>query len=202
MYSPEHYRADRPDLTLEIIKRYDFATLITQGAEGLNISHLPLLLTDDKSELIGHCARANPQWRDFTAGSLVTAIFQGPHAYISPAWYQDKPGNVPTWNYVSAHVTGEVTIIQDPQETYRLLQQLTEHHESRLGTGWSLPPQAGHELSGLMQAIVAFRIQIQKIDSKFKLSQKQDPGERATVIRELHDRGLDSSQLAAWMKKI
>jgi transcriptional regulator len=207
MYSPEHYSEDRSELILETIKRYSFATIITQGEAGPFVSHLPLILEHEiegaieGQTLIGHCARANPQWRHFAEGQEATIIFHGPHAYISPAWYEPQIDNVPTWNYVAVHLKGSVQIIESSAEAYRILQTMVHHFESGYGTNWNLPSEPNSELEGLVNAIVAFRIEIKEIQAKFKLSQKQTQDDRANVIDQLPKfAGAEGSALAEYMK--
>ncbi len=186
MYSPAHYAEDRPELILEVIRRYNLATMITQAPGGAPfISHLPLLLDEGGQFLLGHSARANPSWRHFADGQTVTAIFHGPNAYVSPAWYQPKSDNVPTWNYVAVHVKGVATVNEEPLATYQILQTLSQHFETYYGTRWSLPSEPNTELMDLLKHIVAFRLEIKEVQAKFKLSQKQSDGERTVVMREL-----------------
>src|SRR5262245_15391422 len=114
MYIPSHF--DQRDLiTLhQTIEQYSFATLVSTAAGDLTASHLPLLLQRAASPhgtLLGHMARANTQWRE-AAGQEVLAIFSGPHAYISPSWYEASQV-VPTWNYIAVHVYGRLELIDD-----------------------------------------------------------------------------------------
>lgn len=201
MYSPNHYRHDRPELAFEIIKRHDFATIISKDDSGILISHLPFLLENENSQLTAHMARANPQWKHFKPGNPITVIFQGPHAYISPAWYKPDPQNVPTWNYVAVHVTGEASIIENPAESFQSVKKQSEYYEKLKGTGWSLPVDGEKHLAGDIRAIVSFRIRIEKIDAKFKLSQR-DLENRDNVITELRKMDSESQQLANWMDRI
>src|SRR5689334_21322792 len=97
----------------EFIRRHSFATLVTISSSGPVASHLPLLLDAEAGphgSLLGHMARANPQWR--TAEGEALAIFLGPHAYVSPAWY-GEPGTVPTWNYVAVHAYGTFRLVEE-----------------------------------------------------------------------------------------
>ncbi len=205
MYSPAHYQEERSDLILESIRRYSFATIITMGKEGPFVSHLPLILEGEgeSQTLIGHCARANPQWRHFAEGQEVTAIFHGPHAYISPAWYLPLPDNVPTWNYVAVHVKGSAQIVENHTDAYRILKTVVRHFESEYGTGWSLPAHANTELEALVKAIVAFRIDIKDVQAKFKLSQKQTAADRENVIEQLPKfAGPEGSAVSEYMKLV
>lgn len=203
MYSPPHYREGRDNLIVEVVRRFSFATLITAGTDGPFVSHLPLLLDETGRSLLGHCARANPQWRHFAEGQTVTAIFQGPHAYISPAWYRPQSDNVPTWNYVAVHARGKASLINAPEDVYASMQTLVRHFEAKYETGWSLPEAANADLEALCRAIVVFRIDIQETQAKFKLSQKEEPPNRENVIRQLPlSQGSDGAGVAEYMKKV
>src|SRR5690349_10141624 len=124
MYVPGSFAPPDEASLFEAIERYSFAVLVT-GSEGeLVSSHLPLLLDRTQGErgmLLGHMARANGQWKS-AAGQPALAIFSGPHAYISPSWYE-APQVVPTWNYVAVHTTGRLELIEDAAETEQLLRQ-------------------------------------------------------------------------------
>jgi transcriptional regulator len=202
MSSPNHYKETNSELTSEVIRRFSFATIITSSLNGPFVSHLPLLLEDERT-LLGHCARANPQWRHFAEGQSVTSIFHGPHAYISPAWYQPKSANVPTWNYVVIHTRGKATLVEDPQEVFAAMTKIVNHFEAAYETGWSLPAEMNGDLAALHKAIVVFRIKIENIEAKFKLSQKQDSVDRETVIRELpKNQGHEGQLVAEFMGKV
>ena len=204
IYSPAHYTEKRTDLILKFITENSFATLISQNETGPQISHLPLLLEtiDQENYLVGHCARANPHWKQFEAGTPVTAIFHGPHAYISPTWYQPKEDNVPTWNYAAIHVSGRSSIETNTLATFKLLQKITEHFEKKYQTGWALPDVPNAELTKLLGQIVAFKIKITDIQAKFKLSQKQDSKNRSSVIHNLAKMGTDQKSVADLMNLV
>lgn len=108
---------------------------------------------------------------------------------------------MPTWNYATVHVRGTATIIDDAGGAYDLLQKTVRHFEADLQTGWTLPETPNRDLLNLINGIVAFRIEIQDIQAKFKLSQKQTATDRATVARELAKLGEERSKLAALMNR-
>ncbi len=204
IYSPAHYTEKRTDLIYQFITEYNFATVISQTETGLQISHLPLLVEAIREEnyLVGHCAKANPHWKQFEIGTPVTAIFHGPHAYVSPAWYQPKADNVPTWNYAAVHVSGVSSIEPETLATFHLLQKITDHFEKKYQTGWALPDVPNNELTKLLEQIVAFKIKITDIQAKFKLSQKQESKNRSSVIHNLDKMGHDQKSVAELMNLI
>lgn len=184
MYSPSRFKITNDELIREIITRYNFATILVVTKDGeISSSHLPLVLASSGNSfdtLVGHMARANPQWRHFSTSAKVKVIFHGPHAYVSPRWYTPDPENVPTWNYAVVHVDGVAEIISDPKEVYDCMQKLVQQHDP----SWPLD-LPGRETNDMIPQIVAFRIRVESVNAKFKLSQNQPEPNRSNVIREL-----------------
>src|SRR5688572_31558658 len=139
MYIPSSFRADNPAELQTLMRRHNFAILVTQqySSPGSDrggapfATHLPFLLEAERGPrgtLLAHMARANPQWRDFAAGQEALVIFQGPHAYISPSWYEVHP-SMPTWNYAAIHAYGVPRVVDDRDRLYRMLEALVDTHE-------------------------------------------------------------------------
>ena len=130
MYTPPFYAGDR-EAGLALMRAHPFALLLTPGPQGLLATHLPLLIQEDPLVLKGHLARANPHWRFLEdADSLV--VFSGPHAYVSPAWYQTHP-SVPTWNYAAVHAHGRARMGADAVAKARPAPELTGRHPDYVG---------------------------------------------------------------------
>jgi transcriptional regulator len=209
MYLPESFNEQDRELVLDTIDQNGFATLISWtgangGAEGGAcepvVSHLPLMVErrPDGLLLLGHLARANPHWQLFDGKTPALTIFSGPHAYISPAWYETTPA-VPTWNYVVVHVHGRPELV-DAAATRDIVALLVEKHQRARVVRWSgvLPPDF---LADQLGAIVGFRIPIDKLEAKFKLGQSRTAADRAGTIAGLEreaDRG--SHELAAFTR--
>ena len=154
VYLPPAFTETRPELLIEHIERHEFGLLVSHGTEGLIASQIPFLLArrDDQLYLEGHLARANPQLADLNSGGEALAIFPGPHAYISPSWYEPGPA-VPTWNYATVHAYGTARTIADPDWLRGLLRRLTLRHEGREPT----PPWRVEDLPETYSAIDAER---------------------------------------------
>ena len=185
MYLPEQFRETDPERIAAVIEGYPFATLITAPDGVPFVSHLPLLYqrgAGAHGRLLGHLARANPQWQHLASGREVLAVFQGPHAYVSPSWYS-SPG-VPTWNYAAVHLRGSPRIVDDASELEALLAQITRIHESPMPSPWQ-PDLAGERRSRLLGMIVGFEIAVTDLQAKFKLSQNWPPEEQQRIAREL-----------------
>ena len=126
MYIPAAFRESNTARLHEFMREHSFALLTSHSACGLVASHLPLLVDATRGSLgtlAGHFAKANEQVADAGAESL--AVFSGPHAYISPTWYQ-TPNTVPTWNYVAVHAYGVLRLIEDKAHTAHRLEQMIE----------------------------------------------------------------------------
>jgi transcriptional regulator len=202
VYLPPHFTETREEVLLAHIERYDFALLITQGS-GLIASQVPFLIErrDGKLYLLGHLARPNPQCADLAAGGDALAVFHGPHAYISPSWYQAGPA-VPTWNYASVHAYGPARAISDKDWLSDLLRRLSERHEAREAVPWRMQDQPETFLSGMMNGIVGFEIAVSRLEGKFKLSQNRPADDRPRIIAALEARDdADSHGVARMMRE-
>lgn len=186
MYCPKAFAVSDPEQLQHFIAQYSFATLVSAVDGHPFATHLPLLLDPGMSThgtLLGHMARANPQWQAFESGQEVLAIFQGPHAYISPSWYETTPA-VPTWNYATVHVYGVPRIIEDSQRLVTLVDRLTAVYESGMPQPWpgDIPMDFKQKL---LKAIVGFVIDITRIEGKFKLGQNRPLVDQQAVARRL-----------------
>ncbi len=186
MYIPEHFKETDPERITALIEANSFGMLVTAPAGVPFVTHLPFLFeraVGTQGRLLGHVARANPQWQHFSSGHEVLAVFHGPHAYVSPSWYV-SPG-VPTWNFAAVHVRGIARIIEDKARFATLLEQLTQTHESYAGSTWK-PDFTSDRHAKMLDAIVGFEIEITDIQAKFKLSQNRSSEDRQRVTNELN----------------
>jgi transcriptional regulator len=148
-------------------------------------SHLPFIVEPDAGEngmLIAHMARANGQWQDFAINTEVLVIFQGPHAYVSPSLYETHP-SVPTWNYLAVHVYGRPRIIEDEAAVRAILHRLVDQHEAP-DSGWRMESAEGY-VGRMLRSIVAFELEITRIEGKAKLSQNRDATDQHNVAASL-----------------
>jgi transcriptional regulator len=188
MYVPPHFA--ETDLTKlhDFIERHSFGLLASQLRGAPFVTHLPFLLdrtSGPHGALIGHMARANPHWTEF-AGQTVLAVFAGPHAYISPTWYESV-NVVPTWNYTAVHVFGSVQLL-DKDATRDVVTRTVELYESSMPQPWTLDLNSVFA-DRLLDQIVGFRIAIERIEGKMKLNQNHPVERREKVIHALRARG-------------
>ena len=201
MHIPIAFHETRTEVLHAFIRKHGFATLISHGAHGLNISHLPLLLNETGPKLLGHLARPNPHWHDFTTAVSVTAIFTGPHTYISPRYYTTRVA-VPTWNYVNVYAHGRATIVEDPTKLASMLEQLTTAYEADSPNAWSMNELPTDMRQKLVTSIVGIEITIEKLEGKFKLNQNRPAADRASVIEALNASGnADDNAVAEMMQE-
>ena len=201
MYIPPAFRIAEPAKLAALMQRYGFATLITHDGAAPFASHLPMLFHPEAGghgALVAHMARANPQWRHFTAGHEVLVVFHGPHSYISPSWYGDHPA-VPTWNYATVHAYGIPAIIEDHERIVSILHELVVTHESSFEQPW--PDDLPEEYRDRMiHGIVAFEIPITRLEGKFKLGQNRSAADIQGVFNALsRSADPDSRALAQLM---
>jgi transcriptional regulator len=184
VYVPPHFDASDPAWCHALIRREPFGVLVSVDATGAPFAtHLPFLVEETPGPLgtlLGHVARANPQWRQFAAGGPALAIFAGPHTYVSPSWYGTHP-SVPTWNYVAVHAYGVPRLIEDPGRVDALLARLVETHEAGRPAPWRFASLAADYVAGMRRGIVAFEIPIDRLEGKAKLSQNRGAADRARV---------------------
>jgi transcriptional regulator len=203
MYVQRSFAEGDRDKLLELVSRYPLATVITQGAAELWASHVPLLARQRNGALVlaGHLARANGHWRAMEEGAATTAIFHGPHAYISPTWYAKSPA-VPTWNYAVVHAVGMTRLHHDPHVLAEMVQELTERHEGRQPSAWSPAALPADFSQALLGAIVGFEIAVDRLEGKVKLSQNRSAEDRRGVIARLEAQtSEDARAIAALMRE-
>jgi transcriptional regulator len=200
MYVQPSFGEADPEKLVALAAQYPFATVITPGADELWVSHVPLLVRRRGGALVlaGHLARANAHWEAMERGDggPTTAIFHGPHAYVSPTWYASSPA-VPTWNYVVVHAAGKARVHHDGQELIQLLRDLTELYEGRGPGAWTpdgLPDDFAQQMRG---AIVGFEIAVDRLEGKVKLSQNRSAEDRRGVMAQLETQRSDASRAVA-----
>lgn len=191
MYVPPPFKQSDLAACHGLMEANSFGTLVSPGAgaSAPNATHIPFLLdrtAGPKGTLIGHMARANPHRELLGAEALV--IFQGPHAYVSPSWYEAAPA-VPTWNYVAVHAYGTPSITDDPATVRATLARLTKVHEAGRKAPWQFDFLPGDFADGMVRGIFAFEIPIARLEGKWKLSQNRSTADREGVIAGLRAQG-------------
>jgi transcriptional regulator len=194
MYIPSLNRVEDRQAIDAFIHAHGFATVITNGGGKTMASHLPVLFDEKTNVLRSHMARANEQWKQFASGDEVLCIFHGPHAYISPSWYEEQH-TVPTWNYAVVHVYGKPSIVDEAQ-LKQIVLDTTRKYESSMPQPWKIP-LSEKEIDQMSKAIVGFKIDIVRVEAKFKLGQNRSAEDQEKMLRNLQSGPDDESRALA-----
>ena len=186
MYIPKLYREENRETILEFLQQNDFATVVSYDGERPVASHLLVEVFEDGDKLFvnGHMSRANSLWKTFENNNEVLVMFQGPHTYISPTWYNHV--NVPTWNYQSIHVYGKPRVITEHEEAYSVLKRLIDRYEQNSHYSMEMLPQ--DFVMKEMKGIVAFQIDVVRVDANYKLSQNRNDEDYQSIVAHLEER--------------
>ncbi|MFJ3779447.1 FMN-binding negative transcriptional regulator [Streptomyces sp. NPDC090075] len=201
MYVPERFVPDE-DAVRDLLTRHGASDLITVTEQGLLATLLPFEYDPDAGEhgaLIGHMARANNQWKVPALGEAMV-IVRGPEAYITPTWYATKQEHhrvVPTWNYMIAHVYGQLVVHDDPAWIEAQVRRLTDRHEAGYDEPWSVDQAPPKFIERQLRAVVGVELAISRIEAKFKLSQNQPQENIDGVIAGLEARGQSDDVVVA-----
>jgi transcriptional regulator len=194
MFIPKQFRIEDVQTMYGLMEKYSFAALFSQHNGEPYATHMPLFLQKEEGILYGHFARPNTQWKDIE-GQNVLVVFQGPHSYISPSWYETNQA-VPTWNYAAVHVYGKVVLITKEEELKESLSNLVDNYE-KPDSSYQLAEVDNRYLEGLRKGIVGFKIIITKMEGKAKLCQNHSSHRRERVINELEKLQGEQNKLVA-----
>lgn len=195
MYEPPHFKEERIDVLHAAIRQARLGTLVTMTTTGLEATHLPMLVEAAPApygKLVGHVAKANPQWKTSSAEVEGLAIFQGPHAYVTPSWYATKRETgkvVPTWNYVAVHAYGTLRFIEDADELLGIVTRLTDTHEKNRAAPWAVTDAPADFVRAQLKGIVGVEMTITRLQGKWKMSQNRPPADREGVAKGLAQDG-------------
>ena len=194
MYVPNHYKNENLDEVKDFIKNNAFGILVNQVDGKPWATHIPLELEKNNkgaNVLVGHIAKANPQWKSFSDKAEVLCIFNGPHAYVSSSWYKEE--EVPTWNYIAVHVYGQLKILSEEEtmaSLHRLVNKYETNSESPIDLN-NLSPKTLRQVKG----VVGFEIEISTIQAAFKLSQTREE-DHEEIVKQLKKRDVTSVEIA------
>lgn len=202
MYTPSSFAFSALTELHQQMLETRLAVVVTHDEQGLQASHLPLLLNPEEGAngtLYGHFAKANPQWKALQQGAQALVIFAGADAYVSPGFYPAKAEHgkvVPTWNYVAVHAYGTAQVFTDADRLRELVSALTDRHESGRLQPWQVSDAPADYIDGMLKAIVGFALPIERLEGKRKLSQNRSTADITGVHEGLaaspdaHDRAL------------
>ena len=199
MYSPTYNRVeDRAEL-LAFMRANSFAVLVTGTGGTLHASHLPVMIREERQFVLDlHMAKNNPQWREFFDDEVMV-VFSGPHAYVSPRWYEEEE-RVPTWNYAAVHAYGIPKLVQERSRKYANQRELVKILDPQwLPKFDALRPEY---VQKMLDGIVNFEIEVTRLETRWKLSQNRSRREMELIAAQLEHSG-DSTEraLAALTRK-
>ena len=187
MYSPPYNRLEDRRELLEFLRANNFPVLVTGLGGALHASHLPAMAHEEGGRIVidMHMAHANPQWREFLDEEAIV-IFSGPHAYISPRWYEDTE-RVPTWNYAAAHLYGVPTLVTGKAAKHASQRRLV----AAMDPQWlpKFDALSDEYVSGMLEGIVNFQIPVTRIETRWKLSQNRGRREMERIAAALDEDG-------------
>lgn len=181
-----------------------FGLMVSTFDNELQFSHLPLLVDIEDERIVrlrGHVARANPHWRALQSDPRATIVFNGPNAYVSAQWYTPACEAAPSWNYVVVHVSGTVELLDTPEQTSAIIDELVRVNEADLPAQWPLEDYSPARRERLLPHILGFALNVEKIEHKFKLNQHYADADKLGAARGLESRGTDAARsIAAYMR--
>ena len=197
MYLPKHYAVTDVSQMHDFIRSNGFGILFCHTGPEPTASHLPFVLDEnggDQGIILGHMAKANRQW-SYADGQQVLVVFHGPHAYVSPTWYREE-NTVPTWNYVAVHASGVFKAVEDRKGIEEIVGRITDYYEA----SQPQPRQADFTTpyaDQMVKRIVAFEIEITRLQGKWKLNQNHPEHRRRRVSEQLKTQGGDNDRQIA-----
>lgn len=205
MYVPAHFAEQRLEVLQQLMHEHPLGSLVTLEPGGLNACHIPFEIAPASAEaphgtLRAHIARNNPLWRNASAAIDALVIFQGPQAYITPSWYQEKQASgkvVPTYNYATVHAYGPLHIVDDAAWLHALLERLSQRHEATRARPWQLGDAPPDYIEKLLSAIIGIEIPLRRVSGSWKVSQNRSGVDRTTIAAGLRALGdADSVAMA------
>lgn len=181
MYIPKKFDVTDAETIWAFVEANAFGQIISSVEGKLFSTHMPFLVSSDRSKLVGHFAKTNPQGQEIEGQEILVSL-QGPHDYISPSWYTSA--GVPTWNYQAVHISGVARIFRDQDRLKDLVDSLTKKYEVQFEQPWQPDYKAA-----MLGAIVGVEVEITDIQCQFKLGQNRSTEDRERVAAELDKRG-------------
>jgi transcriptional regulator len=182
---------------IEFVRRQRFGLLVSQVEGELQFSYLPFLVDIEDGTIVrlrGHFARSNPHWRALQQEPRATAVFMGPNAYVSAQWYSPGCPAAPSWNFVTVHLNGTIRLLDTPEQTTAIVNELIAVNEADLPTQWSIESYSPERRAALTPHILGFAFDVTAIEPKFKLNQHYADVDKIGAIAGLRSLGTDAAR--------
>ncbi len=208
MNVPEKFSLESDDQAFDFIEQTRLGSLVSSNGEpagqgAFRATHIPFMVDRERGKrgvLIGHMARANPQWRTLESSPDVLVLFMGPSAYISPSWYHTTP-RAPTWTYVSVQAQGRIHLVTQPTALKRMVLRLCNESEPP-STGWAARDLPDSFIDRLIRGIIGFEIEIEFLEGALRLGQNNDIEDRKNVAEALAKGNGQQQAVASLMQAI
>jgi transcriptional regulator len=198
MLVPRMYRPRRAADVVDTVRGNPLALVVTNGPETPFATNAPVIIErldadpDDPdplcgATLLGHLNRVNDHWAAIEAGGNVLVTFHGPHAYISPVAYEQRPA-APTWNFVTVHLRGRIEPIPAGERTLDVVTATVRHLEAVAGTAWDMTGSLDY-FRRIVPGVGAFRVHVTRVEAMFKLSQEHPAPVRRSIREHLNANG-------------
>ena len=201
MYVPPKHAVDE-EAAWSIVREVGAGMLVVNTSEGLLSVFVPVVVSDDRATILTHVAKANPWWRAVRDGDEVLALFLAASAYVSPSNYPsrlEKPGVVPTWNYVAAEVRATLKVHDDPAWLGRQVRVVTEQFEADRSPRWHVDDSSPTYVDAQLKAIVGIQLEVTAITGKAKLSQNRPAIDHDSVRDNFAAGTAPERVVARWM---
>lgn len=197
MYVPQHFELPE-DYTRRLMTAPRSGNLVTVHAHGPEATLVPFYYDEESSSLVTHLVRNNPQAGEPLIHPTGLIILDEADAYVSPEWYatNDVKPNVPTWDYITIHVTGPVTIDPSPSAALEAARRMTHV----MGDGDTLEPIGEEKLERMSRAIVAASVEARMVRGKAKMSQNRHPDDVRSLIAAMEEQG--EMKLARYLRDV
>lgn len=202
MYNIPYFKASSDKEVVDFMHKHPF--IILCGVDGNNkpvATHVPVLFEerDDKLFLLAHIMRQQAHTNAFANSHNVLAIFYGPHTYVSASWYDNKQ-SASTWNYQAVHASGELKFVSE-ERLHEVLTKLTEKFEHNPHSPSLVQKMDKAYVEKMMQAIIAFEIEVVSVQHVFKLSQNRDEKSYENIVYHLSEQDAEAKAVADTMKQ-
>ncbi len=202
-HRPERFNSPIAQATA-FVQRKRFGIVVSTFGDELQFSHIPLLVDVEGENIVrlrGHFARSNPHWRALQQDPRATVVVNGPNAYMSAQWYSPECKAAPSWNYVTVHINGLIRLLDTPEQTTGIVNELIAVNEAELPEQWDINGYDPARRAMLTPHILGFALDVTSVEPKFKLNQHYADADKVGAINGLRSRNDgDARQIADLME--
>ena len=203
MYDLPYHKERNDRVVKEFIAKHPFALLTGCDSDGKPVAtQVPAFLEERNGHLVlsGHLMKNTDHYKAFLDNRKVLAVFTGPHVYVSGTWYSN-PNTPSTWNYMSVHARGTIRFLEGAalEDVLNKTSLHFENDDQRSPTAFQNLPQ--QLTAKLVRALVAFEVEVEALDTVFKLSQERDRQSYLNIIEQLKKQNEAGRAIATEMEK-